>query len=149
MACPSSSPGWQLRGASPQAAEQQQQFASSAAYARQQAAAAAAAAAGFHAAKAAHAAAAAAPGEASPSDSDTDSAGPVRVPLKLVVADAVQRWFNECLSEARRGDVKQQALLSQMYAEGYGCKADAEQAKAWADRARLRGYTMSGVYDAF
>lgn len=41
------------------------------------------------------------------SDSGSDS-GPLRVPLKLVVQDAVKRWFNETLSEARRGDVKQQ-----------------------------------------
>ncbi|KAF6253816.1 hypothetical protein COO60DRAFT_386607 [Scenedesmus sp. NREL 46B-D3] len=88
--------------------------------------------------------------ELSASDSDSsDSAGPVRVPLKLVVADAVKRWFNETLSEARRGDVKQQALLSQMYADGYGCKQDVEQSKVWGERARLRGYQMSGVYDAY
>eukprot|EP00878_Enallax_costatus_P002370 GHUV01002546.1.p1 GENE.GHUV01002546.1~~GHUV01002546.1.p1 ORF type:complete len:235 (+),score=18.02 GHUV01002546.1:79-783(+) len=82
------------------------------------------------------------------SDSDSDSSGPVRVPLKLVVQDAVKRWFNETLSEARRGDVKQQALLSQMYAEGYGCKQDMEQSRVWSERARLRGYQMVGVYDA-
>lgn len=87
--------------------------------------------------------------DVSTSDSDSDSGGPVRVPLKLVVQDAVKRWFNETLSEARRGDVKQQALLSQMYAEGYGCKQDLEQAKIWGERARLRGYQMAGVYDAF
>lgn len=34
----------------------------------------------------------------STSDSDSDS-GPLRVPLKLVVQDAVKRWFNETLSE--------------------------------------------------
>jgi hypothetical protein len=32
------------------------------------------------------------------SDSDSDS-GPLRVPLKLAVQDAVKRWFNETLSE--------------------------------------------------
>jgi len=40
----------------------------------------------------------------STSDSDSDS-GPLRVPLKLVVADAVKRWFNETLSEVRCGRV--------------------------------------------
>lgn len=88
--------------------------------------------------------------DALPSTSDTDSdgsSGAARsVPLKLVVADAVKRWFAETLSEARRGDVKQQALLSQMYAEGFGCRQDPEQARVWAERARVRGYTMSGVY---
>lgn len=34
----------------------------------------------------------------SDSDSGSDS-GPLRVPLKLVVQDAVKRWFNETLSE--------------------------------------------------
>lgn len=81
----------------------------------------------------------------SSSSSDSES-GPVRVPLKLVVQDAVKRWFNEALSEARRGDVKQQALLAQMYLEGYGCKQDLEQAKIWAERAKQRGYQMAGVY---
>lgn len=42
--------------------------------------------------------------------------------------------------------MKQQALLAQMLAEGYGCKADADEAARWAERARTRGYTMSGVY---
>lgn len=178
------------------------------------------------------------------SDSGSDS-GPLRVPLKLVVQDAVKRWFNETLSEARRGDVKQQvrsrcstrpgagpdwrhalfavlwvgldgaaqrlqsvsagastwlirmflrgavisqlvvglpsprpassdpamllckrkhlttttclpaaacrchrlqALLAQMLAEGYGCKQDLEESRRWAERARCRGYQMSGVY---
>lgn len=35
---------------------------------------------------------------ATDSDSGSDS-GPLRVPLKLVVQDAVKRWFNETLSE--------------------------------------------------
>ena len=41
---------------------------------------------------------------------------------------------------------KQQALLGQMLQEGYGCKADAAAGKEWADKARRRGYRMSGVY---
>eukprot|EP00775_Hariotina_reticulata_P009130 gene9130-9298_t len=82
----------------------------------------------------------------SASDSSDSDADPVRVPLKLVVQDAVKRWFAETLSEARKGDVKQQALLAQMYAEGYGCKQDLEQSKMWAERAKQRGYQMMGVY---
>lgn len=86
-------------------------------------------------------------GGMSSSETDSDSSsGPVRVPLKLVVADAVKRWFNETLSEAWRGDVKQQALLAQMYAEGYGCTQDLEESRRWQERARQRGYQMSGVY---
>lgn len=42
------------------------------------------------------------------------------------------------------GDVKQQALVGQMYAEGYGCKQDNKAAKEWTDRAANRGYKMSG-----
>ena len=41
---------------------------------------------------------------------------------------------------------KQQALLGQMLTEGYGCTADAAAGKDWTDKARRRGYKMSGVY---
>ena len=41
---------------------------------------------------------------------------------------------------------KQQALLGQMLQQGYGCKADVAAGKDWADKARRRGYRMSGVY---
>jgi hypothetical protein len=41
--------------------------------------------------------------EMSTTDSDSGSdSGPLRVPLKLVVQDAVKRWFNETLSEVRK-----------------------------------------------
>lgn len=30
--------------------------------------------------------------------------------------------------------------------EGYGCEADPAQGKEWIERARRRGYRMSGVY---
>lgn len=59
---------------------------------------------------------------------------------------AVKRWFEDTYQEATRGDVKQQALLGQMYAEGYGCEKDPKAAKEWADRAVTRGYRMQGVY---
>lgn len=42
--------------------------------------------------------------------------------------------------------MKQQALLGQMYAEGYGCEKDLGAAKEWMDRASSRGYRMQGVY---
>lgn len=42
--------------------------------------------------------------------------------------------------------MKQQALLSQMLAEGYGCERDAKAAAEWAEKARARGYKMKGVY---
>ena len=41
---------------------------------------------------------------------------------------------------------KQQALLSQMLTEGYGCAPDPEAAASWAARARRRGYRQDGVY---
>lgn len=74
------------------------------------------------------------------------SSGPRAVRLGLVVEDLVKRWFEETLREAKRGDVKMQALVGQMYMEGYGCEADPEQGKQWIERARQRGYRMSGVY---
>lgn len=71
---------------------------------------------------------------------------PEPVPLKYVVQEAVKRWFEDTLQEAQRGDVKQQALVGQMYAEGYGCQKDLKAAKEWADKASARGYKMQGVY---
>ncbi|KAG1655677.1 hypothetical protein FOA52_011805 [Chlamydomonas sp. UWO 241] len=68
------------------------------------------------------------------------------VPLKYVVQEAVKRWFEDTHAEAARGDVKQQALLGQMYAEGYGCEKDDKAAQEWTDRAAARGYRMKGVY---
>lgn len=66
--------------------------------------------------------------------------------LSAVVTDAVHRWYLETEREAGRGDIKAQALLGQMLIEGYGCKADPEKGKEWAERARRRGYRMQGVY---
>ncbi len=40
---------------------------------------------------------------------------PEPIPLKYVVQEAVKRWFEDTLQEASRGDVKQQALLGEMY----------------------------------
>ncbi|GFR42997.1 hypothetical protein Agub_g3996 [Astrephomene gubernaculifera] len=71
---------------------------------------------------------------------------PEPIPLKYVVQEAVKRWFEDTLQEAQRGDVKQQALLGEMYKEGYGCQKDARAAKEWAEKAAARGYKMQGVY---
>lgn len=68
------------------------------------------------------------------------------VPLKYIVLEAVKRWFEDTQQEALRGDVKQQALLGQMYAEGYGCEKDPKAAQEWTERAAARGYRMKGVY---
>ncbi|KAI8472363.1 MAG: hypothetical protein J3K34DRAFT_414543 [Monoraphidium minutum] len=80
------------------------------------------------------------------SSSSGATTAPAPVPLKAVVQAAVRRWFEDTLLEAQRGDVKQQALVSQMFAEGYGCARDPAAAAEWAEKARLRGYKMKGVY---
>lgn len=58
------------------------------------------------------------------------------------------RWFEDALADAQAGDVKACALVSAMYSQGYGTTADAAAAARWADKARARGYRMSGVYCA-
>lgn len=83
---------------------------------------------------------------ATPDAKMAEAAPTTTVPLKMVVTEAVKRWFDDTLQEATKGDIKQQALLSQMYAEGYGCEKNPKAAKEWADRAKSRGYMMKGVY---
>ena len=68
------------------------------------------------------------------------------VPLKFVVEEAVKRWFEDTQQEASRGDIKQQALLGQMYSAGYGTKKDKDAAKEWTQKAASKGLRMSGVY---
>ncbi|KAK9810453.1 hypothetical protein WJX72_010920 [[Myrmecia] bisecta] len=72
---------------------------------------------------------------------------PPSVPLAAVVTEAVRRWYLETHKEAVKGDVKMQALLGQMLIDGYGCEADPVAGKEWVDKARRRGYRMSGTYD--
>ncbi|CAM0957146.1 unnamed protein product [Alopecurus aequalis] len=43
-----------------------------------------------------------------------------RKPLSEMVDDCVQRWFQDTLKEARRGDTAMQVLVAQMYNSGYG-----------------------------
>jgi hypothetical protein len=43
-----------------------------------------------------------------------------RKPLSEMVDDCVQRWFQDTLKEARRGDSAMQVLVAQMYNSGYG-----------------------------
>jgi len=81
-----------------------------------------------------------------PADAAAVAAAARQLPLKMVVADAVHRWFEDTYQEAQRGDVKQAALLGQMLAEGYGCERDPVAAREWIERAKSRGYRMSGVY---
>lgn len=84
--------------------------------------------------------------EASSSAGSSQQLASGRAPLGEVVVDAVKRWYNDAHRDALKGDVKQQALLGQMLTEGYGCTADAAAGKDWIDKARRRGYKMSGVY---
>lgn len=98
-------------------------------------------------AEAADAAAAPSPSStAAPAGPSSSTSAPPTAPLSVVVTDAVKRWYQDAEREAARGDVKQQALLAQMLTEGYGCHADLEAAKGWADKAKRRGYRMRGVY---
>ncbi|CAA0834445.1 Unknown protein [Striga hermonthica] len=63
------------------------------------------------------------------------SEGLRRTPLAEVVADCVQRWFQDTLKEARNGDTGMQVLVGQMYHSGYGVARDVQRGKAWISRA--------------
>lgn len=52
------------------------------------------------------------------------SVGQSRVPLAQVVADCVNRWFQDTLKEAKAGDSAMQVLVGQMYYSGYGVPKD-------------------------
>ncbi|KAG2453304.1 hypothetical protein HYH02_001530 [Chlamydomonas schloesseri] len=86
------------------------------------------------------------PGSAQVAHAHPSQMQPEPIPLKYVVQEAVKRWFEDTLLEAQRGDVKQQALVGEMYKEGYGCQKDPRAAKEWSDKAAARGYKMQGVY---
>ncbi|PNW75677.1 hypothetical protein CHLRE_12g536500v5 [Chlamydomonas reinhardtii] len=86
------------------------------------------------------------PGSSQAAHAHPSQMQPEPIPLKYVVQEAVKRWFEDTLLEAQRGDVKQQALVGEMYKEGYGCQKDARAAKEWSDKAASRGYKMQGVY---
>lgn len=88
-------------------------------------------------------------GQGSRSSKSSENSQPnevTSVPLGIVVEDAAKRWFEDTYRDAQRGDVKQQALLGQMLAEGYGCQQDLKAAREWTERARKKGFRMQGVY---
>ncbi|KAL6509372.1 hypothetical protein OROGR_022682 [Orobanche gracilis] len=58
-----------------------------------------------------------------------------RRPLAEVVADCVQRWFQDTLKEAKNGDSAMQMLVGQMYYSGYGVARDVQRANRWISRA--------------
>lgn len=53
-----------------------------------------------------------------------------RMPLSEVVADCVNRWFQDTLKEAKGGDTAMQVLVGQMYFSGYGVARDAQKVRA-------------------
>uniref|UniRef100_J3M639 Uncharacterized protein n=1 Tax=Oryza brachyantha TaxID=4533 RepID=J3M639_ORYBR len=63
------------------------------------------------------------------------AAGEERKPLSEVVGDCVQRWFQDALKEARRGDSAMQVLVAQMYHSGYGIPKSEHKGRAWAEKA--------------
>ncbi|VVA96913.1 unnamed protein product [Arabis nemorensis] len=48
-----------------------------------------------------------------------DEVGEETKKLSEVVKECVSRWYKETLKEAQDGDIKMQALVSQMYFNGY------------------------------
>lgn len=68
------------------------------------------------------------------------------IPLKYVVQEAVKRWFEDTLLEAQRGDVKQQALVGEMYKvrdrdrRGRGNSRTGEWRWGWGRRQGLGPY---------
>ncbi|KAL5230773.1 hypothetical protein ABZP36_029549 [Zizania latifolia] len=58
-----------------------------------------------------------------------------RRPLSEVVGDCVQRWFQDALKEARRGDTAMQVLVAQMYHSGYGIPKNEHKGRAWVEKA--------------
>ena len=48
----------------------------------------------------------------------------------------------------RRPPPRKAALVGHMYAEGYGCRKDADKASYWIAAARRAGRDIDGVYDA-
>jgi hypothetical protein len=78
------------------------------------------------------------------------------IPLKYVVQEAVKRWFEDTLLEAQRGDVKQQALLGEMYKVGGEPRAGAEDRRVTypgqpvhAPQARHKGFALCVAPEPF
>ena len=60
----------------------------------------------------------------------------LKTPLLLAAAAAAE--------DTHPLHIHEQALLGQMYEEGYGCKRNPKAAREWKERAELRGYRMKG-----
>ncbi|KAL3653429.1 hypothetical protein CASFOL_003110 [Castilleja foliolosa] len=70
-----------------------------------------------------------------PMEAAESSDGQRRMPLAEVVSDCVQRWFQDTLKEAKKGDTAMQVLVGQMYYSGYGVSRDIQRGKAWINKA--------------
>ncbi|CAA0836231.1 Unknown protein [Striga hermonthica] len=68
-----------------------------------------------------------------------------RLPLSKVVADCVERWFEDALKEARAGDINMQVLVGQMYYSGYGVPKNAGKGNFWFTRASRVRSSVWGV----
>ncbi|GER28243.1 superoxide dismutase [Striga asiatica] len=68
-----------------------------------------------------------------------------RLPLSMVVADCVERWFEDVLKEARAGDINMQVLVGQMYYSGYGVPKNAGKGSLWFTRTSRVRSTVWGV----
>jgi TPR repeat protein len=67
------------------------------------------------------------------------------LPFVGVTAEALAADFDKPVFEfqsklASQGNAKAQYFLAQMYAEGRGTAANAEQARYWYEQAKLNGY---------
>lgn len=57
--------------------------------------------------------------------------GQERLPLSMVVAECVKRWFQDTLKEARNGDAAMQVLVGQMYQSGYGVPRNEQKVRSF------------------
>lgn len=76
--------------------------------------------------------------DVSTSDSESGSdSGPLRVPLKLVVQDAVKRWFNETLSEVCEQQLFTCRTAAAVLGQLFICRRapDTNNSSAWKQRA--------------
>jgi len=69
-----------------------------------------------------------------------------RRPLAQQVEECMVSWFQETKREAKSGNWEQMMLLSLLYRDGYGVRANVEEALYWRERgietARSHGITI-------
>jgi len=62
-------------------------------------------------------------------DRSADPEFPKATPLKEVVANCEQRWFEQTLKAAKNGDISSQCLVGQMFCSGYGVAANPKKVR--------------------